>query len=161
MDDFEVRQIMNDLNFEVRNFKKNRNGNQWAWSCLVCGDSQMNSRKARFGVAKKNGVWVCNCFNCGYSNTFMGYLKDYHTNLYDRATVNSFLQMNPEMFILDHLFENKVSNKTLTSVFFINKFSNPKYWLDYLLTKKIKLKEKNIKTLYRMHKEYWNERSMD
>ena len=156
MDDFDVRQLMDDLQFDVRNFKKHRNKSEWAWSCLVCGDSQVNTRKARFGVAKKSNVWVCNCFNCGYSNTLNAYLKNYHPRLYERVTVKSFIQMNPELYTLDHLFE-KVSDKVLRNVFFINKFRNKDYWFHYLEKKKIKLKKTNLKRLYNMHKDYWNE----
>ena len=156
MDDFEVRQLLDDLQFDVRNFKKHRNKSEWVWSCLVCGDSKVNTRKARFGVAKKSNVWVCHCFNCGYSNTLTSYLKDFHPRLYERVTVDSFLKMNPELYSLDHVFD-RVSDKVLRNIFFINKFRNKKYWLHYLMNKKIKLSKQNVKRLYNMHKEYWNE----
>ena len=156
MDDFEVRQVLSDIQFEVRNFKKSRGKDTWNWSCTVCGDSQTKERAARFGVARKDGAWVCHCFNCGYSNTLISYLKAFHPNLYSRITVSSFLQLNPELYSLDHLFE-KTSKNVLRHIFFINKFRNTKYWLDHLQNKNVRLKTKNLKTLYTMHKEYWNE----
>ena len=55
----------------------------------------------------------------------------------------------------DRMF-GKVSKNTLNNVFFINKFRNTKYWLDYLQQKKIKLSRDNLNKLYVMHKEHWN-----
>lgn len=160
MDDFEVIQILNDLKLEVRNFKKNRNRNQWHWSCEVCGDSRIDTRKARFGVTKKDNVWVCNCFNCGYSNTFNSYLKHFHPRYYDRVTVSSFNNNIPQMYDLNYLVEGAVEDKKLIHLFFINRYSNTKLWLEYFKSKKISLKESNIRRLYNIHKDYWNARSM-
>ena len=154
MDSVQVRQVLADLQFNVRNYKANRNGKSWAWSCDICGDSQVNKRKARFGLAHKDNAYVVHCFNCGYSNTFVGYLKSYHPNMYERVTVDDFVN-SLDMYDLNRLF-TKVSNKTLHNIFFINKFRNAKYWLDYLQRKNIRLKESNLRELYKMHKEYWN-----
>ena len=155
MDSVQVRQVLADLQFEVRNYKANRNGKSWAWSCDICGDSQVNKRKARFGLAHKDNAYVVHCFNCGYSNTFVGYLKSYHPNMYERVTVDDFVN-SLDMYDLNRLF-TKVTNKTLHNIFYINKFRNAKYWLDYLQRKNIRLKEANLRKLYTMHKEYWNE----
>ena len=111
MDSVQVRQVLADLQFEVRNYKANRNGKSWAWSCDICGDSQVNKRKARFGLAHKDNAYVVHCFNCGYSNTFVGYLKSYHPNMYERVTVDDFVN-SLDMYDLNRLF-TKVSNKTL------------------------------------------------
>ena len=157
MDNFEARQIISELSVEVRNFHKHRNGKSWSWSCEVCGDSRTNRRKARFGVALKDGSFVVHCFNCGYSASFSHYLKDYHPHQYERLVVSGFMEHNPLMNDIDRLFNGTVSDKTLANLFFINKFPNTKYWLDYLEKKKIKLKKENIKRLYNMHKEHWNE----
>ena len=160
MDNFEARQIISELSTEVRNFKKHRNGKSWSWSCLCCGDSRTNRRKARFGVAVKDNSFVVHCFNCGYSASFAHYLKDYHPNHYERLVVTGFMEHNPLLNDIDRLFNGEVSDKSLVSLFFINKFSNPKYWLHYLEKKKIKLAKDNIRKLYNMHKEHWNERNM-
>lgn len=157
MDNFETIQIINDLSIEVRNFKRGRNGKTWNWSCEVCGDSQINKRKARFGVAIKDNVFVCHCFNCGYSNTLAGYLKDFHPSHYEKFTIDKFIKQKPDLYDLNVLFDTKTSDKSLINIFYVNKFSNRKYWLDYLTQKKIVLSETNIRTLYNMHKEYWNE----
>ena len=162
MDDFEVVQIINDLALEVRNFKKHRSRNQWQFSCEVCGDSRVNRTKARFGIAKKDGMWVCHCFNCGYSNTLSSYLKHFHPNLHERYIIDQFEKQKPQMFELDHLVEYSVSNKVLNSIFFINKIQDSRSWLAYLERKKILLKRKNLEKLYTLHKDYWNaKRSMD
>lgn len=160
MDDFEVIQAINDVGLEVRNFKKHRNKDSWQFSCEVCGDSQVNRRKARFGIAKKDNAWVCHCFNCGYSNSLFGYLKDFHPSIYSRISVKSFESQQPLMYDLNHLIEGSVDSDTLTKIFFINKFSNNRYWLDYLVKKKITLKQDNIRKLYKMHKDYWHERNL-
>ena len=157
MDSFEVRQVINELSIEVRNFRRSRDGKSWTWSCEVCGDSRINKRKARFGVAIKDGSFVCHCFNCGYSASFIHYLKDFHPHQYERVVVSGFMEHNPLMNDIDRLFNGQVSDKSLLSLFYINNFSNTKYWLDYLEKKKIKLKKENIRKLYNMHKEYWNE----
>ena len=156
MDDFDVIQAINDVALEVRNFKKHRNGMQWAWSCTVCGDSKVNRSKARFGVTKKQGVWVCNCFNCGYSNTLSSYLKHFHPNQYERLTVNTFNNNIPQMYDLNYLVEGAVEDKKLIHLFYINKYSNAKWWLELLERKKVLLKEDNIRKLYQLHKDYWN-----
>ena len=154
---FETLQVINELSLEVRNFKKHRNGKQWAMSCEVCGDSKVNRRKARFGIAEKGDGFVVHCFNCGYSNSLLGYLKDFHPQLYSKLSINNFVQQAPTLFDMNDLFYSGVSDKSLINIFYVNKFSNRKYWLDYLTQKKIVLSETNIRTLYNMHKEYWNE----
>lgn len=161
MEDFEVIQIINDLSFEVRNFKKHRSRNQWQFSCEVCGDSKVNRHKARFGISKKSSMWVCHCFNCNYSNTLSSYLKHFHPNLYERYVMDTFEKQKHHIFELDHLVEYSASSTVLSNLFFINRYSNTKQWLDYLEHKKIKLKKSNLKKLYYLHKEYWNERSVE
>lgn len=156
MSSFDTIHIINDLAIEVRNFKRGRNGKTWNWSCEVCGDSTINKRKARFGVAIKDNVFVCHCFNCGYSNTLAGYLKDFHPLQYEKLTIDKFINNQPAMYDLNHLFDT-LETKKLINIFYLNKFSNSKYWLDYLSKKKIILSENNIRKLYVMHKDYWNE----
>ena len=155
MDNVEMRQAVADISLEVRNFRKNRNGKAWHWSCLVCGDSRTNKRKARFGVALKDGGYVCHCFNCGYSNTFIGYLRDFHPNIYERVTVDSFINSAPALYDLNHLVQGAVSDNVLTHIFYIDKYSVPKVWLQNLEHKKISLSEKNLKRLYNIHRTYY------
>lgn len=157
IDSFITRQIISDLAFEVRNFHKNRDGKSWGYSCVVCGDSKTNKRKARFGIAIKDGVAVCNCFNCGYSNTFTGYLKDFHPNLYERYMAETFLSQKPSLYELDHLFDGNVTEKALSNIFYVTKYKDVRLWLQYLEHKKITLKEKNLKKLYNIHKKYYLE----
>ena len=154
MDTLAIRQAIADLSIEVRNFHKNRNGKSWSYSCVVCGDSRTNKRKARFGIAIKDGTAVCNCFNCGYSSSFIYYLKDYHPNIYERYMVDSFVAQKPVMYDIDHLVESGVSDRSLASIFYIVKHRNPKVWLQHLANKKISLKENNLRKLYNIHKKY-------
>lgn len=157
MSSFETIQVINELSLEVRNFKKHRNGKAWSMSCEVCGDSKTNRRKARFGIAEKKDGYVVHCFNCGYSNSFIGYLKDFHPHLYSKLSINNFVQQVPTLYDLNYLLDGKTSDRILINIFYLNKFSNTKYWLDYLVKKKIKLTKNNLKILYKMHKDYWNE----
>ena len=155
MDNLLIRQAISDLSLEVRNYHKNRDGKSWNWSCVVCGDSKMNRRKARFGVTIKDGSAVCHCYNCGYANPFVVYLKEYHTAIYERYVTEEFLNKAPTLYDLNHLVEGSVSDKVLSHIFYIDKFSNPKIWLQHLEHKKIQLKEKNLKKLYQLHKAFY------
>lgn len=154
MFDGNIISAIHDVGLEVRNFKKNRNGS-FAWSCEVCGDSATDHRKARFGVANKDGVYVVHCFNCGYSNTFTSYLKDFHFNIYQRLNVEKFFDKTPTLYDLNSLFK-KVNEKTLINIFFVSKFRQPSLWLNYLEHKNIKLNKNNMVTLAKLHKTYWS-----
>ncbi|MCG7944796.1 MAG: hypothetical protein N0C84_00460 [Candidatus Thiodiazotropha taylori] len=156
MFNFEEIEVVNDLALEVRNFKRHRNGKSWTWSCIVCGDSSKNLRKARFGVALKDNVLVCHCFNCGYSNTFSSYIKEYHPHNYEKLLKIKFDESAPTMYDLNHLVN--LAEDITVSLFFINKFQNRKEWLDYLVSKKIKLTKKSIRKLFETHGRYWSNR---
>lgn len=149
--------VIHDLGLEVRNFTKARDGKKFSFSCLVCGDSQTDQRKARFGIANKDGSWVCHCFNCGYSNAFPAYLRDFHPQLYERYNVSNFIEKAPSIYDLNPLFE-KLSEKKLINIFYVKKFKEPSIWVNYIKSKKIDIEEKNFRKLSIMHKKYWREK---
>ena len=114
----ETIQIINEIALEVRNFERSKDNSRWKWSCLVCGDSKKDQRKARFGVARKQNEFVVNCFNCGYSNHFNQYLREYHPHLQTKLSVSLIKSEMPTMYdqndlvsqlpheILKHIFYN-------------------------------------------------------
>ena len=146
---FELVEYANRLNSEVRNWSKHPKLNQWKFSCLVCGDSATDSRKARFGIqiSPDNGG-VCHCFNCGYSNTFRGYLKDYHPHLYTELVNNDFLSTKPSISDVNDIF-SKVSEDVLYHIFYLNKptFSAV---IDELSAKKVMLSRENLGKLLKI-----------
>ena len=86
------------------------------------------------------------------------YLKHFHPNHYERLTVNTFNNNIPQMYDLNYLVEGAVENSKLIHLFYINKYSNAKWWLELLQRKKILLKEDNIRKLYSIHKDFWNDK---
>lgn len=151
MDNLELRQAIADLKFEVRNFFADRNGKTWRWSCTICGDSRTNRTKARFYTSMKDGSAVCMCHNCGYANSFLGFLRSEFPSIYERYSVESFLNEAPPLYDINHLVE-RLDSEVLGPLFYMNKFDNPKVWLTFLQSKKVQLKEDNVKKLYQVFK---------
>ncbi|ASD52015.1 DNA primase [Pseudomonas phage PspYZU05] len=50
--------------------------------CMICGDSAESEFKARFWIYEKNGRINVKCFNCDYSNSLIGYLREEDEDLY-------------------------------------------------------------------------------
>ena len=148
-----VIQTINELRSEVRNWQETQKSTAWKWSCVVCGDSRRDLHKARFGITRKGSDFVCNCFNCGYANNFVAYLRSFHPDKYEKISVETIKQ-NSTTFCLDDVV-SKVTNKTATHLFFINKTSDRKSWLNILIDKKIALNKNNIKKLITIHENYW------
>jgi len=110
-------QLINELAFEVRNFERSKDNTKWKWSCVVCGDSKKDLRKARFGVARKQNEFVCNCFNCGYSGHFNFYLKEYHPHLYEKLVVTKIKNNQPTLYDQNDLV-SKLPNEILKHIFY-------------------------------------------
>ena len=62
--------------------------------CNICGDSQKSKRKKRFNFFKTvdGNSFAVKCFNCGYSNIFGLYLKDYFPSEYKEYRRESFFE---------------------------------------------------------------------
>jgi hypothetical protein len=58
--------------------------------CKICGDSATNKSKTRFHIRDHKGVIFCSCFNCGYSNSLVNYMKMYEPSLYNEYTFEKF-----------------------------------------------------------------------
>lgn len=158
IDNVDIIGILHEISLEVRNFTKHRSGNKWSFSCDVCGDSKLDKRKARFGVARKDGSYVCHCFNCGYSNSFVSYLRDFHPRLYDRYNTEKFISNAPILYDLNPLFK-KIDDEKIINIFYVNKFEDIKQWANYLKQKKINLSKENITHLAKLHKNYWRKKN--
>jgi len=61
---------------------KRSNPLQAEFRCDICGDSETNKSKKRGSIFQRDHNLFFNCYNCGYSNHFVGYLKEYHNDLY-------------------------------------------------------------------------------
>lgn len=149
-----IYEAISYLRQEVRNFKSGRDGKSWAWSCLVCGDSSKDTRKARFGVTIKSGSGVCNCFNCGYANNFVSYLRSYHPNIYERFSIESFKETAHTLFNHDDLFLQNINDSDLLTLFYGNLYSSVKEWVDVMKSKKIIMSKNNFQRLYNIHNSY-------
>ena len=153
----ELEILRTDIPPLVRNFKHS-SPNNWGWSCLICGDSKRDKRKARFGVSKVKNELLCNCFNCGWSGTFKTYLQYQHPDLARRVTREHFKENKPlnEETINDRIIK-EVDSEILIQIYYINKEPNIKNWLNLLLKKKIHIKNsENQKKLVSLHKRYYN-----
>jgi hypothetical protein len=51
--------------------------------CPICGDSKTNKTKTRFFFFQENsGKYFVKCHNCGFTNTFQNFLKDFDDSLF-------------------------------------------------------------------------------
>ena len=154
IEQYDIVSAISGLATEVRNYKKNRHKNEWNWSCLVCGDSLTNRRKARFGVGFKKGVALCHCFNCGYSNTFISYIKQYHPHVYNDLMKLQFEKNISPSYDLNHLVD--LPNHISTHLFYIDKYKSKKKWLTRLIDEKMSLNRDTLNKLDQKHESYWN-----
>lgn len=60
--------------------------------CPVCGDSKKNKYKKRFGIVMSESGTFCNCFNCGYSSSLQGFLKQFFPALHSEYVKDGFLK---------------------------------------------------------------------
>lgn len=125
----------------------------WNWSCSICGDSNKDRRKARFGVSKVGQELLCNCFNCGWAGTFLTYLKYQHPDLAKRVSRQSFVNnTNLNAYSPDRLVQ-ELDSETLSKIFYINTIIDKRVWLATLARKKIILTKDNIHKLNKIHNE--------
>lgn len=106
----------------LRNFKWKSN-NLVNFSCPICGDSSKNKLKARAYFYEKNGKYFLYCHNCGASNTFQNFLKQYSPTLYNEYLRELFLEngsnindkqkleelpeiKTPKFLSMDNIFKN-------------------------------------------------------
>ena len=64
--------------------------------CPICGDSRRSKSKARWHVFphSQKGFLVCKCFNCGYSNSFSNFLKEFDIESHKRYLMEKYREAN-------------------------------------------------------------------
>lgn len=152
----ELEILRTDLPGIERNFRQ-ISPQQWQMSCSICGDSKKDRRKARFGIAVKDNILVCNCFNCGWNGTFLTYLRYQHPDLAQRVSRSKFVDKSESNHDLSSLVF-KADSEILREIFYINNIPNAKEWLQYLVKKKIFLDKPSIRKLHNIHNGIHNER---
>ena len=65
----------------LRNFKR-KSGGLYNFSCMICGDSEVDKRKARGYIYTKQGKTMYHCHNCGVTYAFHTFLKTLDPSLY-------------------------------------------------------------------------------
>ena len=70
--------------------------NQWAFRCVICGDSKKSQSKTRGGIylPPKATQYVMGCFNCGASMLFSNFLKLQDPYLYNEYQVERYKANN-------------------------------------------------------------------
>ena len=58
--------------------------------CPICGDSAKSKTLCRFHVREYEGACFVSCFNCGYSNSLVGYLKVYQNALHSEFSFEKY-----------------------------------------------------------------------
>jgi len=69
------------LSNRLRNYSK-KSGNTYNFSCPICGDSQVDKRKARAYIYTKQGVTLFHCHNCTLTTSFEKFLKSVDYQLF-------------------------------------------------------------------------------
>ena len=144
--------IVQELENRVRNFRR-KTQYMWNWSCDVCGDSKVKLHKARFYVNKKDDNLLCYCHNCGYSASFIMYIRLKHPDLYSRLSHDSFIEHANVMFDYSTIINRKGMDDTiLQKLFYIDKYKDFSQWYAYLKNKKILLDKKSMEKLIEVRK---------
>lgn len=156
IDTFAVVEAINRIQFDVRNFSRSRDGNSFQWSCDICGDSTTDLRKARFGVTRKGSGWVCHCFNCGYSNNFVSYLRQQHPAAYEELSIQKLKQTATSLFDHNDIFKQGLDDETLLILFYGNERMETKQWVEKMRNQKISLTKENFERLFRTREKVIN-----
>lgn len=69
---------------------KELNNNIYNSKCPICGDSKSNKNKMRFYIFYFKNKFIVKCHNCGYSNSFEYFLKDFDFNLFEDFKFEKF-----------------------------------------------------------------------
>lgn len=116
-DDFYLLMVSDKL----KNFKK-KSESLYNFSCPICGDSKLKTRKARGYMYEKQGNVVYHCHNCGITMLFGNFLKTIDEEVYKKYIIEKF--------------KNEKNDETGVKEF-ANKMKPPKF-LSYAPIKKLK-----------------------
>lgn len=123
------------LSSSLRNFKK-KGRNLYNFSCCYCGDSKVDSRKAR-GYLYENdkGTLSYKCHNCGVTHTFDSFLKFLNPELYKQFRFERFKNRKQNIQIVEKPKIVEKNNFILDGI--IDKVELHENALDYLNKRKI------------------------
>lgn len=130
---------------------------KWNGRCIVCGDSKKSDHKKRFWIKEDNrkndGSYIVHCYNCGYHNGLIYFVREYFPDVFKNYAKINFLRKRKTSInnILDDYKEpskpkkKEKIKKTIINLdtlyrlngghdakeyFYSRKF--PKIWLKYL-----------------------------
>lgn len=88
MDWLEIKYLML-LSVRLRNFKK-KSANLYNFSCILCGDSSTDKKKARAYVYSRSGKTFMTCHNCSTTMTLSNFIKRVDHNLYNDMLLEKY-----------------------------------------------------------------------
>ncbi len=98
------------LSSRFRNFKR-KSPTLWNFSCIFCGDSETDKRKARGYIYEKSGKTLFHCHNCDQTQLFSNFLKSIDFQLHSQ-------------YLIEKLQDNK-SPKQIDLEQFVKKLTKP------------------------------------
>jgi transcription elongation factor Elf1 len=112
------QKYVNILCSNYRNFKVRKTSPFLTnFSCEICGDSQINKRRARAYIGEKKNNLFYYCHNCNVSFSFESYLYHQDSNLFKKyAFEKSSMIKNVEKNLGKFLFMNALQNSTNNKV---------------------------------------------
>lgn len=111
----------------LRNFSKR--GSVYNFSCHICGDSQVDKRKARGYLINTDGDWFYKCHNCSAAYNFSGFLKSINEDMYSNYRMESFRESTKKP---EKTFKEKHSIHNVFATVNSTKLSDVYISLEYL-----------------------------
>lgn len=100
MEFYKQLSYVKQLSQNLRQFKDMGN-NVYKFRCVVCGDSKKDEHKCRGYLLKYEGNMVYKCHNCGYSNSLLGFMKEYFPAVYAEARLDEIREWKEANSITD------------------------------------------------------------
>lgn len=120
---FVQKQFITRISSRLINFKEKSN-NLYNSKCPICGDSKTKN-KSRFYIFLNNNKFFVKCHNCGYSNSFNNFLKEFDNNLWNEYKLENLKFFKNETLKQDINFNtNFISNIKRENINDYNIFNN-------------------------------------
>lgn len=89
---------------------KDKGNNLYNSKCPICGDSK-NKNKSRFYIflSKSKSKFFCKCHNCGYSNSFNNFLKDFDYSLWNEYKLENLKYNSSSKIIVEPDFKTNTN----------------------------------------------------
>lgn len=105
MSDWLVQKYIGMISNRLNNFKR-KGPSLYNFSCPICGDSEINKRKARAYIYEKEGKMVFHCHNCSKTMMATTFIKTMDQNLYDEYVMEKMKDMrSPEEIKRQEFFD--------------------------------------------------------